>query len=836
MATSLVFEVEHLWTNDTFATNLCDALNSSLTALEIKPTDQTAPLFWLLPECIAQNATSLTLIKATRVVLSSFAHLPATLDTIDLKSTVFSAHLSSTPMGFNADGTVDWNEVFDTFPDISNLVLQGNLRGQLPPTLPGRLISFAVSENLLNGGIPLNLFTAIGASSTPIAALLFAANHNQLTGTLPATLLLPLQGRLIDSTFQLDFGSNALSGPLPLNFLSPLMNSRLRAFNLNLNNNNFTGTLEESLFPNQLISSTAPSANFHFDISFNRLSGRLHNLFRNFPPLTSFVFNIGSNQFSGPLPLCVLPNGFLGTNVPFYHALFFNNSFNGTIPANLFSGSLNRNISLQLFELRLDHNHLTGTIPNNLIHTTIDIQAREESLSVDKMLTSTSVNNAGSSSFGSRYKRAITVYAIETINYFALNLASNRLSGSITSDLFRTTTSLPTSFVLDVSNNTLDGSIPNPLIPQSSNSAAVVHLNFSKNGFVGSVPSACPTSTSYQLYVHQNKLTGSLSSNLSCNSTLFLDVSANSNLTGAIPESLFSSPLLRLLNASHTNILGNLTSQAPNSVSLIDLSHTDIAFCSASSISSMALIRPGGCILSATEACKCSSYFSACQMECPDCSPNTRPSIDFTCINGIWTAPNIVVPTITVPSGAGTIVIGNTSSTSIIFNGLGSTVTVEGCATNLTSIVVTLDKDDIEKLEKEGGGGGGKGGKSKPSFQRLLVLLGRSSSGGEVNCTNLSDIGVSTNMKSSSCKKVVVWKEERSVDGSRTLGAYFRVDSSGCNKWWIIVVSVVVAVVIVGLAIAVVAAVFWNKHKRKAHMKMLARANDAKNASDNNAM
>ena len=843
MDATIIFRVSSSWSNQTFAKDLCSLLDSEVRTLTIDVSADYSGHYWLLPECLAQNATNLLSLNASRVVLSSFSHLPQTLTALLLHESAFSPFLDSLHHGFDSDNNVIWDDVFSHLQKLSTLTLQGNLIGKLPIELPSTLLSFVVSNNRLFGDIPASIFNLIGAASNPIPSFTFAVNGNKISGKLPEDLLLPLRNRVNESSFYLDFGSNGLIAALPAGFFSPLAGSRLSVFSFNSSRNKLNGTLEASLFPLDMLSLTSATT-FFFDISFNQFSGRFNAWFNSFPLLSSFVCNIANNQFSGPMSQTLLPGG-LRTPVNTFIADLSNNEFDGTIGPSFFSGSLKQNTTFEHLSLSLDGNRFDGSLSIYLFYASSILKrdalgSRLEGESGD-LLSHQKIN---SGTVESNVRRNEIVFYATITRYFSFNVAFNRIT-SFPPDLLVRLGMLPPATYFNVSSNRLIDTIPNEMLTRIEIPVGGhLHMDFGNNSYSGLIPTACPKTSYLHLYVNHNNLSGTIPSPWpECSIYLSLDVSSNPNIVGEIPATLLGSAFLKSLNASNTSVSGNLTANASLAIWALDLSHTNIRFCSATSNGSLAAISSGNCYLYATEACSCVSDYSNCRTDCAlppqnslpsptvpsspasstSCSNNTRPSIDFTCINGIWTAPNIVVPTITVPSGAGTIVIGNTSSTSIIFNGLGSTVTVEGCATNLTSIVVTLDKDDIEKLEKEGGGGGGKGGKSKPSFQRLLVLLGRSSSGGEVNCTNLSDIGVSTNMKSSSCKKVVVWKEERSVDGSRTLGAYFRVDSSGCNKWWIIVVSVVVAVVIVGLAIGIVSIVLWNKHLRKERSMMLGR-------------
>ena len=178
------------------------------------------------------------------------------------------------------------------------------------------------------------------------------------------------------------------------------------------------------------------------------------------------------------------------------------------------------------------------------------------------------------------------------------------------------------------------------------------------------------------------------------------------------------------------------------------------------------------------------------------CPQNTRPSADFVCINGVWTAPSTVsTPTLNIPSGAGTVfVVGNLSSPSVVIHGIGSTIVVNGSVGALTTITIEFDSNQASNL----------GG------QKVLQILVNTS--GSSSPSDLSLVNVNTKV-TSGCRKVKA--EKVTFDGGKTLGAYMSVDSSGCNTWWIILVSVVVAVIVVAAVVLVLLAVFYKPFRLK---------------------
>ena len=175
------------------------------------------------------------------------------------------------------------------------------------------------------------------------------------------------------------------------------------------------------------------------------------------------------------------------------------------------------------------------------------------------------------------------------------------------------------------------------------------------------------------------------------------------------------------------------------------------------------------------------------------CNPSTQPSYEFRCSNGSWTAAFVSSPKLVIPSGAGKVVIsGQLQSTSVELNGLGTYIELNGCAPNLTTIEVDFSVSEANRL-----------GKSKTS-QTLLTASNSS-------CTNLNGIAITTKVAGSNCKKV---KVEKSISSDRqTLSSPFSLDRSECDRWWIILVSVISAAVIISVIVTVIVVVVFPKAK-----------------------
>lgn len=169
----------------------------------------------------------------------------------------------------------------------------------------------------------------------------------------------------------------------------------------------------------------------------------------------------------------------------------------------------------------------------------------------------------------------------------------------------------------------------------------------------------------------------------------------------------------------------------------------------------------------------------------------SAPSPSFACINGVWTSnTSVETPTFVIPGSTQIVHIsGNLTTSTIQMPGVGSLIIVHGCIYNLTNIFVTLTLEDIKKIEKSTG---------KSLTQSLIV------SDSDGNCpsgsTKLSTVGISSNQQKFGCKRVKV--EKATSSNSKQLSGIFIVSSSRCNIWWIIVVSVIGGLILIGTAVA----------------------------------
>lgn len=153
------------------------------------------------------------------------------------------------------------------------------------------------------------------------------------------------------------------------------------------------------------------------------------------------------------------------------------------------------------------------------------------------------------------------------------------------------------------------------------------------------------------------------------------------------------------------------------------------------------------------------------------CPPPGPPG--FTCINGQWVSSgSVTLPSITLPRNGGVIVVNGNLSTSgsLTFDGIGSSIVVEGCVENLPSEITIILKGD-EKLKTT----------------NLLTQKGS-------DCANdLSTIPVSLVQDKNNCKQVKLSTKESTRS---SLIVVFDLDSHKCNTKWIVLGSVLGGIIV----------------------------------------
>lgn len=440
------------------------------------------------------------------------------------------------------------------------------------------------------------------------------------------------------------------------------------------------------------------------------------------------------------------------------------NQLSGTIPSTLFS-SLPGN-AIQTFLFSGNNNRFTGTIPEPFFGTT-----------AFPLLTSLNIAFRIVDLSGN-IPSMIPAYAPNLQTYILQLNQNTKLTGTISPALM--------SDWLNLNINATTS--PNPkLVMQFSPGFLSGRLDFPDAPTNRSVNASLPT---IQVSAAANKLTGVTFGNNSASYLNILELSNNVNLAGQLTQLIAStSSNLTSLKASGTLLDGNLPELAGtpvgDSLNTLILSSTKIEFCAPSNRSEWVL-PAGTCQLLITTADDCKSLYPNCTTSsiCPLAAKPTTGT--FECINHTWTStttvtvPQLVIPAATVITT--TVVIGNVSSTTVAFTGLGNTLEVRGCATNLSRITVTLEPEDLDRIGS--------------TILRQVLL---SSNGSGIGCTNLSTIAVTSTVAGSTCKSL----ETESMAQGNQLIALFSVSSSSCKgkskTWWIILAAVLGGVVVIAV-------------------------------------
>lgn len=372
---------------------------------------------------------------------------------------------------------------------------------------------------------------------------------------------------------------------------------------------------------------------------------------------------------------------------------------------------------------------------------------------------------------------------VDTIQFTSMNLASaNTLPATMP-------LTLPaTMHIFTVTNCGLTGSIPASLYDLFNPSFNSLYLDLSSNSLSGAIPAT-------------------LLSNVPFSNIRYFTLLLYSNLLeGTIPTTLFSTSPSAMtdfmvdfssnrLSGEASNLFASLTIDCSLNLRQLNLANTAIRFC-AGNRTSWTSTPLTTCKLEATEAYYCDFYYpSQCDLSKPTvptgpggCSASARPSPDWICVDSTWVYyGSFNGTTLTIPSGnSESVVVGNVTSSTIVIGGSGSSLTLQaGCATNLTTVTIELSPSEIGKL----------------TTGTSTVIL---SSYGGSGCTNLSTVNVEAKIKGHSCRKVTVKKQS----DENSLSAIFSVDSGGCRTWWIILVSVVAAVVFIAVVVFILLAIF----------------------------
>jgi Leucine-rich repeat (LRR) protein len=359
------------------------------------------------------------------------------------------------------------------------------------------LVTLLLNENALTGGLPINIGRLHSLRT-------FSLAHNHMAGHLP------LQIGDMSELEDFDLSYNGFSGHLfPIRTLKKLDY-------LNASHDAFGGELPFDVCQGTLTG---------LDLSNNHFQGELHDIGK-----CKFLrtLNLSHNDIHGELR-----PGAIGIMTDLEELDLSNNHFYGDLPSwlgnlrrlsyidlsnNEFMGSLSSVNWLRINVLKIDHNHLSGSIPSQLFSGSLE----------------------------------------------ELSLSNNELSGALPRELCASSTIQ----LLDLSHNLLTGSICN----STSDLDEINTLNLSYNRLSGTLPASISSLTTLtRLFVAHNDLSGQLPVDANLPALQLLDISFN-QLTGALPSWVGRLPHLTAANLSNNAFTGGISELAKvKSLRVVDL-------------------------------------------------------------------------------------------------------------------------------------------------------------------------------------------------------------------------------------------------------------------------
>lgn len=819
LAGTLVLTPDSSMSNATFANLLCGDL-ADYAGVSITPS---ASLYFLLPSCFFDNATSLTSISLTRIIITSESastsplvrfQASLSLTSLSLSGCVF---LNYDEFSYESKAS-DWQDLFSVTSSLATLQVRScGLSGRLPSSLPASTHSFDASYNQLTGSIPSTLFQDYNATST---SLVLDLAHNLLNGSIPSTLW--SQGGSFDlvKSVELSLSSNQIEGAIPSTLLALLSGASSASIDLDLSKNDLSGSIPSSLLTGISVASLS------FDVSGNALNSAFPSSLlssSSLSAMTTLYFNASGCGLTGSLPTTLLSGWASLNSLTFAVA---HNQLQGSIPSSLIVPSSSH--AIHSSKLDVSFNKIAGSLPFAAFEAL--------NLTGSSSLTLLANDNA---ILGSLPAALFSTYAQPTNTDIYLDLHNNPLTGTIPASVFAS---------INPASSTPSASYPSAS-PSTTNTLTVTLLasNTSLSGAL-QIPDLSARSDVQLLVLTVDVSTGAFDEvNIHENAYRFLaslDIGNNSAMTGTLPKSLFfSNSTLQSLTAPYTGINGvfpDLGALQPTQLRRLDLdSASGLDFCSEPRASWSS--TDVSCSLSNTNSYLCSSlYPSSCAMTTPPtlpvagtvpstpseapeptpsttlppassppvapsaapsslptpaadaptqldpsyCLPSTQPTPLFQCVGGIWTSNSVVSETVlTIPPGATeTDINSNLTSYRVYINGLGSTVNVQDYVSGLFHVKLFISQADVDKM--------GDG-----HSQTVLTYSNNATNLDYVQITTVVGAGMSNN-----CKRLYT----STVLHDGTISAKFVVDNARCKVWWQGIITgifgaLIVTGVIVGL-------------------------------------
>lgn len=516
-------------------------------------------------------------------------------------------------------------------------------------------------------------------------------------------------------------------------------------------------------------------------------------------------------------------------------------NLNGTLPSNL------RTLIPTVEALRIQSNFLSGTIPGGLWSTLQGLFAYQNAfvaVASDIVAPQLILLTLQANALTSLPPNLLTAFP----KLQAINLDSNNLQIELPQALLVESSPLLSFSAVSCQ---LSGSFPPVLSP------ALQAVQVSNNNLCGPLPRLPPNSLLSSILANDNLLSGSIHPEYLNRSMVTLDIS-NNLFTGSLPSVLRRT--MPLSYAQPWRLNGNLGLSGPLPTfdlhpsylnSAIQLEYTGLSWCEKQAAAPVAFpnSQMSVCNFNLTLACDCPELWNAtfpnivtqcqskatsvipptirestCPLEAPapqavpsgpkPC-PGSAPSPQFICINGAWILNGslAVNTTLTVPPNSIIQITGNLSSnSSIVFNGLGTTITVDGCVFlgkngSANHVEIELTQEDLDTIRRNGG--------------KLTQTLIASKLGNKCNgSTDLSGIEVTVKKPSGTCRKV---KVDKTKSTQSSLVTTFTLDNSHCNV--IIIVPSVVGAVIVLTVVAIIVILVVKKMKADKYTTRLGNKN-----------
>ncbi|CAM8902138.1 unnamed protein product [Rhodiola kirilowii] len=379
----------------------------------------------------------------------------------------------------------------------------------------GHVVAVVLERLDLAGDLKFNTLTGL----TMLRNLSLAGNS--FTGR-----IVPVLGSMV-SLQHLDLSNNMFYGPIPSKF------TQLWALNyVNFSSNNFDGVFPIGIENLQQLRV--------FDLHSNKIRGDIGDIFLRLVHvefldlssnlfygeisgnLSSFVYTVGHVNLSH--------NGLGGGFFQEESISLFQNLAVLDLSYNQLTGSLPPFGSLRYLQiLRLGNNQFTGTIPEELLESSMPLE--ELDLSVNGFTGS--------------------IHEINSTSLNILNLSSNGLSGPIPSSFRKCS-------VVDLSRNMISGALPD----MQKWEPTLELIDLSSNNLSGSLPNSTSQFENLTSFIiRNNSINGSLPSTLGTIARLSsVDVSLN-KMSGDIPASLFMSRNLIYLNLSGNSFSGAIPLQ-----------------------------------------------------------------------------------------------------------------------------------------------------------------------------------------------------------------------------------------------------------------------------------